>query len=252
MSHFATNWAFEQSGLKPAAKLVLLALADCHNPVHGCFPSHEYIARICSISERSVRDQLDTLEAAGYIRRVKTNTGSGRASNHYILGFDLTEEHPTADFADGDADDAQRQKATTPAANSDTAQRQYLPTNPVREPLTKPVNARACSFSQFWEVWPNRNAKARAEKAWKKLNPSQRQEAIESAKDWYAAWRKQYPTASDMLPASYLNGRRWEDEGWQKTGAVDSAKRAAMIEEMKASPVPAIREQARRMEAAGC
>ena len=48
MSHEATNWAFEQPqvfpDMKPPEWAVLIVLADCHNPLHGCFPSQEYIA----------------------------------------------------------------------------------------------------------------------------------------------------------------------------------------------------------------
>ncbi len=39
MSHRATNWAIQQRGLPPAAKLVLWHLCDRHNPDFGCFPS---------------------------------------------------------------------------------------------------------------------------------------------------------------------------------------------------------------------
>lgn len=31
MSNRAMLWAFEQKGLKPATKLILVFLADCHN-----------------------------------------------------------------------------------------------------------------------------------------------------------------------------------------------------------------------------
>ena len=62
MSHAATNWALKQKGLKPATKIVLLCLADCHNPQHGCFPSQA----------RSAGDALAAIEAAGFSTRRKS------------------------------------------------------------------------------------------------------------------------------------------------------------------------------------
>lgn len=68
------------------------------------------------------------------------------------------------------------------------------------------------SFDEFWAVWPNRIAKAAAEKAWKKLSQPDRLSAIESAPRWFASWRKQHPDASGIHPATYLNQQRWKDE----------------------------------------
>jgi hypothetical protein len=58
MSHRATNWAFSQNGLKPAAKLVLLCLADRHNNDFGCFPYQATLAADASISRSSLNEQL--------------------------------------------------------------------------------------------------------------------------------------------------------------------------------------------------
>lgn len=72
MSHIATNWAFQQRGLKPSAKLILLALADCHNPAHGCFPSQAFLADACEINRDTVNTQLSHLEERGLIRRIRS------------------------------------------------------------------------------------------------------------------------------------------------------------------------------------
>lgn len=254
VSHAATNWAFHQVGLKPAAKLVLLALADCHNPVKGCFPSHEYLARICCISERSVRDQLDALEGAGLIRRTRINSGSGRKSNHYILGFEVEEDHPTANSAAGENDEAQRQISDSPTANSAATQRQILPPNPVkgtvRDKPPNPPRGAECVFEDFFEGWPNRENRHKAQSAWNKLSENERFLAIKNTNAFWAAWRKAHPTAAPMQAASYLRDRRWLDEFKPTAKVEDLDKRAKLIAEMKESPIPAVREQALRMEAA--
>lgn len=121
MSHRATNWAMEQRNMKPATKLVLMCLAKRHNPVHGCFPSHQRIASDAEISERSVRNHLARLEELGLIRRIRGNGGrSERASTRYVFAFEPEFEARTIDIS---------------AAKTAKSQRQTLPTNPVKEPL---------------------------------------------------------------------------------------------------------------------
>lgn len=130
MSHEATNWAFKQRGLKPAARVVLLYLADRHNPDFGCFPSQAQLAHDCELSRRSVNDQLDELERIGLIRRQRRVNPETRKqmSTRYILGFEAAfAQEPCANSAHGD--DAE------PCANSDESRVQNLHTNPVREPV---------------------------------------------------------------------------------------------------------------------
>lgn len=90
MSHKATNWAVEQRGLKPIAKVLLWHLADCHNPVLGCFPTQEYLAERCEISRASVNRYLVELEEAGLIARTqRVNEQTKRQlPTRYILAFE--------------------------------------------------------------------------------------------------------------------------------------------------------------------
>jgi len=90
MSHEATNWAFKQPDLTPAQKLVLLCLADCHNPSHGCFPSQGYIAEVCNISRATVNRCLDELEKVGLISRenLKDEITRQQRPTRYYLAFE--------------------------------------------------------------------------------------------------------------------------------------------------------------------
>jgi hypothetical protein len=90
MSHAATNWAIQQRGLKPAAKIVLWHLCDRFNPDYGCFPSQARLAEDCEISRATLNRHLDALEAAGLIRRLRTidaRTGQQRPTR-YLLAFE--------------------------------------------------------------------------------------------------------------------------------------------------------------------
>ena len=73
-------------------------------------------------------------------------------------------------------------------------------------------------FDKFWEAYPKKTAKANAVKAWKKLDPDEElQGAIltslerqKSSVQWTKDNGQYIP-----YPASWLNGRRWEDEALQ-------------------------------------
>jgi DNA-binding MarR family transcriptional regulator len=133
MSHVATNWAFKQRGLKPATKMVLLYLADRHNPDYGCFPAQKTLADDCEMSERSVRTHIEELERAGLIVREQITRDGKFASTRYVLQFEVENQRqilPTANPTDG-------KKCAEPAANIAGHQRQILPTNPVSEPSKK-------------------------------------------------------------------------------------------------------------------
>lgn len=215
MSHAATNWAIKQRGLKPTTRIVLWHLSDCHNPAQGCFPSQKYLADACEVDERTVRRHLNYLEESGLISRQKRLNSSGEyMSDRYIL---RCENAPADNLSNG-------QSSAAPADKRVPHQRTNCPPIDVREPLSKPVTARAYSFSEFWKVWPNKDAEAAAKEAWKKLKPADRQVAIGTAASWFAAWRaKCNPDTSPILPASYLNGRRWTDKGTNPQKASDDA-----------------------------
>ena len=67
-------------------------------------------------------------------------------------------------------------------------------------------------WRRFWEVYPRRDAKLDARKAWAQLSPDEATvDAIIHALGWQRQtdqWRRGFVP----LPASYLRGRRWEDE----------------------------------------
>ena len=87
MSHAATNWAIQQRGLKPAAKVVLWHLCDRYHPDNGCFPSQETLATDCELSRSSLNDQLDALEQAGLIRREQRKDDETRRQRSTLYRF---------------------------------------------------------------------------------------------------------------------------------------------------------------------
>ncbi len=68
MSWDALSWAAKQRVGKAADKLVLLALAERHNPESGvAYPSVAWLAEFGSLNRKTVIAALDRLEAAGLI-----------------------------------------------------------------------------------------------------------------------------------------------------------------------------------------
>jgi hypothetical protein len=70
------------------------------------------------------------------------------------------------------------------------------------------------AFLEFWKIYPRRVAKEDARKAWKKINREQYDEIFDAletqatSEDWRKDGGKFIP-----YPASWINGRRWEDSG---------------------------------------
>lgn len=84
MSHAMTQRVWKDGSLKGVANcFVMLALADCHNPKHGCFPSIETLMGMTRLSNRGVFDALEQLAKSGHIKKV---AGGGRGHpNSYLL-----------------------------------------------------------------------------------------------------------------------------------------------------------------------
>ena len=68
-------------------------------------------------------------------------------------------------------------------------------------------------FSEFYKAYPRKVARMDAEKAWKKMTPAEREAAVTALPLHLAYWKaieqeKEYI----VYPATWLNGKRWEDE----------------------------------------
>jgi hypothetical protein len=143
MSHKATNWAFQQRGLKPATWRVLAMLADRHNPDNGCFPSQQQVAIDAEMSVSSLNDHLAKLEETGLIRRVRRINSDTRKqmSTRYILGFEPDfPQDPTPKIGDGNRPKPSPKNGDSRLRNSET--------NPVREPVNTTQRRGAASEAE--------------------------------------------------------------------------------------------------------
>lgn len=157
MSHAATNWAIQQRGLKPATKIVLWHLCDRHNPDFGCFPTQVRLAEDAEMSISSLNDHLKKLEELGLIRRIQCqdHRTKRRQATRYILGFEMVDpQEPSPEIGDGQhcmtqendakpcpefGDGATSEFRAVPSPENSQSHLRNSETNPVREPLSKPV-----------------------------------------------------------------------------------------------------------------
>ncbi len=67
-------------------------------------------------------------------------------------------------------------------------------------------------FEAFWEVWPKKVAKKKAESAWGKLSMLEKREAMEALPNHIKHWEIK-KTHIDFIPypASWINGLRFQD-----------------------------------------
>ena len=196
MSVKAMAWAWEQN-VSSTVKLVLIALAD-HTDNDGlCWPGQKGIGDKCGIARETVNRALAKLVELKLIEAVRRFDEDGhQRSNRYQLalkrGGCVTDDHKGGELESrgGVTDDHTESSLGTINRNTNVGQSNL-------------------SFLVFYDAYPRHEAKTAAIKAWRTLNPDAEladriMQDIERFKD---RERQFIP-----LPATYLRGRRWEDE----------------------------------------
>ncbi len=64
-------------------------------------------------------------------------------------------------------------------------------------------------FGEFWAIWPKKVARFDAQKAWNKLTAAEKRAAVEALPNHISQWDDPRYIPH---PATWLNGRRFEDE----------------------------------------
>jgi len=62
-------------------------------------------------------------------------------------------------------------------------------------------------FFDFWSLYPRKEAKKKAEAAWRQLTKEKKQKALNDIRDRYTETEKKYIP----LPTTYIHGERWDD-----------------------------------------
>lgn len=201
-------------------KLVLLALAD-HAADDGSsvYPSLARLSWKCDLTERAVRKVLRRLEQRRLIHTVEKATH--HSTTRYQLDVAAIRAVRRSPLEDSEGNVVP--PLTRSGGNVVPNRGERRSPNPSVEPSGETnhhVRASAkgdpVGFDLFWQQYPRKESKERARKAWAQLQPDDaNRERILSALEVQKrsdAWKREggryVPHAS-----SWLNGRRWEDEG---------------------------------------
>lgn len=221
--------------MPPTQKSVLISLADNANDQGVCWPSIPTISRRTCFSERAVQNAIKWLER---YRLLKADRSNGRHTSYTLTPGEYLMETPAADAPaqqmHGRRKCAGAADAPTPAGNAVVPPQQMrqppqqVPSNR-KEPSTEPSGNRQrapakkakaekqpAGFDAVWAIYPRKEGKADAEKAFRKVAPDAELltlivAAIERQKA-SSQWREE---GGKFIPhcSTWLNGQRWLDEG---------------------------------------
>lgn len=135
---------------------------------------------------------------------------------HHRAGAIVEKRLQRKALKEGEADKKRRPRGRRTAAERPTNGSENRPTVSlsVSESLPKEKDSTPLGFADFWKVYPKKLAKNDAEKTWEKLKPDQQTirwmlssiRKFKDTREWFEKEGKFVP-----YPATWLNGRRWED-----------------------------------------
>jgi DNA-binding MarR family transcriptional regulator len=247
MSHEATNWAVKQKGLRPIAKIVLWHLADCHNPVQGCFPTQDYLASEAEVSRASVNRILTELEQSGIIRREQQVDPDTRRQlpTRYRLAFEKdfeplhvdgrvsgldTEEKPKPCLKNDESRVSKTAVSVSHSSETLTSNRTSKGTGNALRAASEQV-----SFDDVWNAFPRRPMTNRtdAERAFDAIDADSHSRILIAAKR-YHQWHIEDAQARKVEPASQLEYRTGLGK-WLRSGQWVEA----LTIPLRSDPVPA-------------
>jgi hypothetical protein len=212
MSIEALSIVLNHSQAKGAAKLVLIGIANHLGPdAHeGAWPSQARLAGYANVSDRAVRDAIQTLEQLGELTK---ETAGGVSRNQYKPNrYWITLRCP--DTCDGSPAHYRAEVSTDRVEVSDNQggsfeQSGWKPASdePLLEPEKKHTND---LFIEFWNAYPRKLDKAAAFRAFKSALKRTKFEDILAG---VVAYRNDPARNPDFTkyPATWLNSDAWEN-----------------------------------------
>lgn len=184
------------NSLSPFARLLFGSILFLARDTGYCWAQNRYFSEKFDMRPETVSRAITALEKSGYIRLEFEGRGKEirriYTIDNFVTGYDEKINDP-CEKSQGTLDEKVKQINT-----SDKYKKNNI-----------------SLFNEFWNVYPKKRAKANAQKAFEKLNPDRHLlDEILGA----LSWQKQSPDwtkdGGQFIPyaASYLNGRRWEDE----------------------------------------
>jgi len=90
MGYNEMDKVWDKSQASKTDKLVLLAIARRYKPGLGAWPSQDYLAKICGVDTRSIRNSITRLQELGELKWVKGSNLSKKANLYWISCIETT------------------------------------------------------------------------------------------------------------------------------------------------------------------
>ena len=90
MGYNEMDKVWDNSQASKTDKLVLLAIARRYKPGLGAWPSQDYLAKICGVDTRSIRNSITRLQELGELKWVKGSNLSKKANLYWISCIETT------------------------------------------------------------------------------------------------------------------------------------------------------------------
>ena len=211
-SYFAiiTGPVLDCMELSDSAKLLYGRITSLADREGYCWASNKYLAEITRCGERTVSRLLAQLEELGFISTGMELTGGKRTTRGRRIYVGQMAAHGVAKIGEG----GRQNWRDGVAKNGDTLNK-YDNKSLYNPPTPHDEEAQKILFDRFWEAYPKKRGKQEARKAWDKLKPdlalcrtmSAALNREKASKEWAKEGGQYIP-----YPATWLNGRRWEDE----------------------------------------
>lgn len=207
---------------------VLAVLIEHYNRREQCArPGLDRIADISGRSRSTVVECVKRLEHLGYVLVERDST----RVNRYALSLPESGAWPaptrpprrggptsSAGTTSAGTTGAHTPELVVPARTTSPAGTPQLVVpagpEPALEPTSQPTEEPTKSFARFWEAFPRKEAKQKAQRAWADagITSAEAEEMLDDVRARIADLLQWRELAFIPLPATYLRERRWEDE----------------------------------------
>ncbi|MBB8028026.1 helix-turn-helix domain-containing protein [Escherichia coli] len=200
----------------PLRKLVLIKLADNANDNGECWPSYQHVADQCEVSRSTVKSHIRALEEMGLLKREFRRKGELNQSNVFYLTLDNAQQIQPESGGAGAA--PRTYHSFEPVNEPKNIMFEHVRTECEKNPDRHEETDKA--FEEiFWCAGMRKAGKKNAASAfrtqfreWRKTTRGTASEfATMLAEDIACRNGKQFGF-DRLLPSSYLNGQRWNDE----------------------------------------
>jgi DNA-binding transcriptional ArsR family regulator len=217
------------AGLPPQAQVLFFWLCAHSNKDGVCFPSTALLAKECGVARSTIFRHLAVLEENGLVSRAERFSKSGKTSNYYQIILVDTDSPKNQIVSQKDMGSVT--EGPSPVSQKDSNYIQYNKTHITLVRNTKPGEiSPQGQFDVFYTAYPRHDGRQKASEAFLKISPDDDLlkvmitaiNAQKQSQQWQSDGGKYIP-----MPATWLNGRRWEDELRDGNGNLVSSSSAS-------------------------